>query len=54
MYKISIVGTQVSSGFLSEIEFIAPTDTGDETAVALWDTTNYELIAMEVEYVGEA
>jgi len=54
MYKISIVGIQLHSGFMSEIEFIAPSDTADETAVLLLDTGNYEIVAMEVEYVDAA
>jgi len=53
MYKISIVGMQLHSGFMSEIEFLAPTDTADETAVLLLETTNYDIIAMEVEELGD-
>jgi len=50
MFKISIVGTQVNSGFRSEIEFWSETDILDQTVVNLIETDNYEPIAAEVEY----
>lgn len=53
MYKISIVGTQVGSGFKSEIAFLASFDSLDTALIFLIETDNYEPIAAEVEEVDE-
>jgi hypothetical protein len=53
MLKISVIGIQLNSGFITEIETIALTDISDQTAIDLFDTDNYEVWVMEVERLDD-
>jgi len=53
MLKFSIVGRQLNSGFVTEIEFLSPTDIMDATLINLIETDNYEPTAAEIEDIGD-
>lgn len=53
MYKIRILGTQINTGFQTVIETLSKTDVSEQSVVDLFETDNYNVIALEVEKLDD-